>query len=117
MAAVAVADVTAEGGDLNCVVRLVSERDQHDSELRAHRVGFGKDLHDLVGRGVGGNVVIGGFDTEQKVADAAAYEVSLMAIFAQSTNNLLGESSGLRHSAYTKVALRATGQPSAAVPT
>ena len=79
MAAVAVADVTAEGGDLNRVVRVVSERNQHNSELRAHGVGFGKDPHDFVGRGVGGNVVIGGFDTEQQIAHAAADQVSLVA--------------------------------------
>ena len=119
MAAIAVADVTAEGGDLNRVVRVVSLRNQHNSELRAHRVGFGKDPHDFVGRGVGGDVVVGGFATEQQIAYTAADQVGLVARVTQPANNPLGDFVGLRHSfsAEPAVALRATGQPWAAVPT
>ena len=97
MAAVAVADVAAEGGDFDRVAAVISHRHQHDSKLRAHRVGFGKDPHHLVGRGVGGDVVIGGLAAEQQVAHASADEVGLVAVLAQSANNLFGEFSGLKH--------------------
>ena len=76
---------------------VISHRHQHHSKLRAHRVGFGKDPHDLVGRGVGGDVVIGGLAAEQQIAHASANEVCLVAVLAQSANNLLGELFGLRH--------------------
>src|SRR4029077_15074545 len=58
MAAITEADVAAECGDLDAVAARVSHRHQHYTKLCAHRVGFRKDAHDLVGSGVAGDVVV-----------------------------------------------------------
>src|SRR6266478_2236151 len=58
MAAITVAEVAAECGDLDAVAARVSHRHQHYTKLCAHRVGFRKDAHDLVGSGVAGDVVV-----------------------------------------------------------
>ena len=120
MAAVAVADVAAEGRDLDRVARVVSHRNQHDSKLRAHRVGFGKDPHDLVGRGVGGDVVIGGLAAEQQIANASADEVSLVAGSRRvriicSANSLVSDI--LLCISRSQSPCGRPGQPRAAVPT
>ena len=97
MAAVAVADIAAEGRDFDRIAARISHRHQHHSKLRAHRVGFGKDPHHLVRRRVGGDVVIGGLAAEQQVPNASADEVCLVAVLAQSASNLFGELSDLKH--------------------
>ena len=65
MAAITVADIATEGGNFDGVAARVSHRHQHHAKLCAHRVGFREDPHDLVRRGVGGDVVIGRFTPEQ----------------------------------------------------
>ena len=77
MAAIAVADVATEGSDLDrdC---SISDRNQDDAKLRAHRIGLGKDPHDLVRGCVGGDVVIGRFAAKQEIADASSDQVGLM---------------------------------------
>src|SRR5206468_11981716 len=57
--------------------------DEHHSELRANCVGFRENLHDLLGRGIAGHVVIGGIAAEKKIAHASADEISLMAFVAE----------------------------------
>ena len=63
------------------------QRNQHDPELRAHGIGFGKDTHDLIRRGIGGNIVVIGLAPEQEVAHATAHHISLMIVFAQRAND------------------------------
>ena len=87
MAAVEIGSVGAEGGDLDvALIARISQRfqrHQHHSELRADGVGLGKDAHDLVGRGRGGNVVIGGLAAQQQIAHASAHPQSLVAVAAE----------------------------------
>ena len=97
MAAVAVADVAAKGGDFDDGgVWAISCRDvarkrlpqahlsqlwhQHHSELRAHCIGLRKDPHDFIRRGIGSDVVVGGLATQQQIAHASADEIGLVAV-------------------------------------
>ena len=45
----------------------------------------------MVGRGVGGDVVIDGLAAEQEIAHAAAGEIGLMASIAQEAADVVGE--------------------------
>ena len=65
-------------------------RDQHDSELLAYGEGLREDLHDLARSCVGGYVVVGGLAAEQKIADASAGEVGLVAVLAQGADDFGG---------------------------
>ena len=112
MASVGVGAVVAEGRDLD-VVRMLGrngrwrrlvwvpnpsflclagsfQRYQHNAELRADGVGLREDAHDLRRRGIGGDIVIGGGDAEQRVADAASGEISLEAAVAKLANDIGG---------------------------
>ena len=62
-------------------------RNEHDAKLRAHRIGFRKNPHDLVWGGVSGNVVVGRFAAEEQVAHASANEIGLIAALAQCRDN------------------------------
>src|SRR5262249_49672386 len=72
------------------------QRYQHHAELRADGIGVGKDAHDLVGRGVGRDVVVSGLALEQQIAHTSANEISLMALFAESTHDRNCEGFGQR---------------------
>ncbi len=72
-AAVLVVIFLAKGGDL---VLGSAPADEHDAEVRADALGFGKDLGDLGGEGRGGYVIVVRGLSEQPVANAAAGEVS-----------------------------------------
>src|SRR5882757_4687835 len=71
------------------------QRHQYDAELGPYGICLRKDSHDFVRRGVGGDVVVGGFASEQEVAHAPADEVTLVATVAECADNRDGE--GLRH--------------------
>ncbi len=64
------------------------DRHQHNPELRAHRVGLGKDSQDLVRNGISGDVVVGGFKAQQHVAHTSPGEVSLKAVAAKLANHI-----------------------------
>ena len=72
------------------MLRWESQRHQHHAELRAHGIGLREDAHDLGRRGVGGDIVIGGNDAEQRVAHAASGEIGLKAAVAQLANDVGG---------------------------
>ena len=100
MAAVAVADVTAESGDFDRVgmtagsmlaardvasyVSALGFRDEYDSELSSHGISFREDAHDLLGRGIRGDIVVGRLASENQIAHTAAAQVGLMASIAES---------------------------------
>ena len=118
MAAITVADIAAEGGDLDGIAACIPHRHQHHSKLRAYCVGFREDPHHLVGRSIGGDVVVGGLAPQQQIAHTSADEVGLVAVLAQGANNLFGEFFSLKHfSCAERRSPAATGQPRAAVPT
>ena len=73
----------------------LGQRNQHDSELRADSVCLRKNPHDLFGRGVSRDVVVGGFASQNKVAHASTHEIGPMAVLAQSADDRDGER--LRH--------------------
>jgi hypothetical protein len=86
MAAVAVSDVAAKGGDLNncrlggdAAPRRPGQRYQHNAKLRSYGVGFREDGHDLFRCGIGGDIKIGRLAAEQQIADTSADEVRLVA--------------------------------------
>jgi len=65
--------------------------------LLANGVGLGEHLHDLLRRGVGGNVVVGWLAAKKDVADAAAGEVGLVAMLAEGAHDFCGVLLGVRH--------------------
>ena len=68
--------VAAEGGDLD-LRELVAH--QHDAEVRAHAAGPREQVHDAVGAGVGGDVVVLRLAPEQQVAHTSADQPGLVA--------------------------------------
>src|SRR6201993_3665977 len=118
---IAVADVGAEGCYLNHVgfggswgggftsvlggrvillsgVVLARNRHQHDAELGSRGIRFRENPHDLLGRGVSGDVIVSGLATEQQIAHAAAAEVSLVAAVSQGGDNRDSELFAAQHS-------------------
>ena len=90
VATVGIADIGTKRGDLNLrdlslnrLARFGIFGDNDDSELRADREAAREKLLDTIRRGVGGDIVVGGFAFEQNIAHAAADEVGLMARRAQ----------------------------------
>jgi hypothetical protein len=65
--------------------------------LLAYGVRLRKDLHDLLGRRVGGDVEVGGLAAEKKVADTSTGEVGLVSAFAQAANDFGGVLFCVRH--------------------
>ena len=63
MATVGVAEIGAKCGDFDfkCIARH-----ENNAELRADGKAVGKELHDLIRRGVGGDVVIGGIAMQER---------------------------------------------------
>jgi hypothetical protein len=53
--------------------------DQHDAKVRSDGKGPRKEVENDVGRGAGGDVVVGGLAAEEQIADTAAGEISLVA--------------------------------------
>ena len=99
MAPVGVRSIVTKSGNFHVVGvlgragltrRFARERHQHHAELRSHGVGFREDAHHLGGRGIGGNVVIGGRKPQQHVAYAASGEIRLEAAVAQLANDVGG---------------------------
>ena len=85
MAAVRISNIGAEGCYFDgmslrfrflvfaCARIFISRNwNQHNSELRAYGVGVGENLHDLRGRGAGGNVVIRRLAIQEKIAHTSA---------------------------------------------
>src|SRR5579864_114477 len=73
-------------------------RHQYDAELGAHGIRFRENPHDLLRRGVSGDVIVGGLATEQQIAHAAAAEVSLVAAVSQRRDNRGSELFAAQHS-------------------
>ena len=104
MATVRVRRVRAERGDLgsgitwtgiggvlerrNFVHGLIGHK--HDAEVGAHRERAGKHAENKVGSGGGGHVVVDGIEPQQEVAHAAAREIGLVAIGAESLDDAEG---------------------------
>jgi hypothetical protein len=96
MTAVRVADVGSKGGDLNGVALtrgtlFFRDRDEDNSELCADCVSLGENAHDIFRDGIGSYVVVGRFTAEEQIAYAAAYEIRLMAMIPEGTNDRNGE--------------------------
>ena len=117
MATIGIADVAAKSGDLDALIcalcpksrvprlrRIFAARSfvcarnnrfvfwlrnghQHHPELRPDRISLREHAHDLIRRGIGRDVVIGGFASKQQIAHATADEIGLMAALAQSAND------------------------------
>ena len=69
----------------------------------AHGPGAREQAHDLLRRGIGGDVIIGRLAAQQQITHAAAYEICLISGGAQCANYLNG---CLLH-----MARRASGRP------
>jgi hypothetical protein len=96
MAAIRVADVGPKGCNLNGVTLsggalFFRNREEHNSELRADGVCFRENPHDFFRASIGGDVVIGRFAAEEQIAYAPAYEIRLMAMIPEGTNDRNGE--------------------------
>jgi len=92
MAAVGVADVGAEGGDLNFERSLPYE---DDAELRADIETVGEKLQNFRRSGVGGNVEIGGAAMEKDVANTATDEEGLVSVALERGADRIGEIPGV----------------------
>src|SRR6516225_7064319 len=98
MAPVAVNTVAAEGRHFDrmrrsCRLKLppiFRKRNQDYSELRSHGVRLGKDAHNFMRRGVGGDVVVGRLAAQQHVADTSPGKVRLKAVPAKFANHMEG---------------------------
>jgi hypothetical protein len=110
VAAVAVADIGAEGGDFDyarfpcaeprdrfdftagervviLALRILRNWNQHNPELRTHCIRLGENAHDLFRSSVGGDVVVSGFVAQQQIAHTSAAEVRLVAVLPQSADD------------------------------
>ena len=74
-----------------CRTFILRKRHQQDPELRSDRIGFWKNAHHLIRRGVGCDIVIGRLAFQQQVTDAASDEVGLMIFLAQRAHHRNGE--------------------------
>src|SRR5262249_41909659 len=81
----------SEAGNLSRRIRVIRQRYQHYPELLTHCVGLRKDLHDLLWQGIRGNVIICRFAVQQEIAHTPAHQVSLVAVIAESANDVGGE--------------------------
>jgi hypothetical protein len=79
-AAIAVTAIAAEGGDFDM---LMVQTHDDDAEMRAHRLGTGKELDDLLRRGAGGDVVVLRFAPQQHVPHATARQQSGVACLGE----------------------------------
>ena len=86
--AVGVGAVGAERGDLD--LEALFHHD-HDAELLAHGDGPGEEAADLVGRGGGRHVVVGGLAVHDHVAHAAAREIGFMPRRPERLHDLHGQ--------------------------
>src|SRR5438270_229687 len=93
VAAVAVGDVGAEGGDLDFERAGGRARAEHldDAEAGADGDGAAEQRLDLLGPGVGGDVVVVRLAAEELVADAAAGPQRLEAFGAEAADDVGGE--------------------------
>ena len=73
-----------------------SHRHQDDTELGSDGPGLGKNMHDLLRSGVGGDVKVGGRAPEQEIAHASADKVCLVPALPQGADDFNG--SGLERS-------------------
>ena len=99
MPAVGVGAVIAKRRNLNVIRvlgrlcrkrQILRRRHQHYSELRAHRISFRKDPHDLRWRRVGRDIVVRRRQAQQCVAHAAAGEVGLKSALPQLPHDVGG---------------------------
>jgi len=105
MATVRVGAVTTEGCDLSSeigafAISLAQSRDEHYAELRAHGVGLGKELHHVLRRGRGGNVIVSGLAVEKQITNAAADKIGGVALRAQRAGDADGFASFVRSEIY-----------------
>ena len=90
MAPVGVGRIGAVGGDFDHGAVVANDGD--DAEGLADGDGLGEQRFDAVGEGVRGDVPVFGRAAEQQVADAAADEIRLVAVFPQRAQD--GEGGG-----------------------
>ncbi len=88
MAAVGVADIGAERGDFDLNALLDHD---HDAEFCADGQAAGEKRFDALGRGIGRDVVVGGFAAENQIAHAAADKIGLVAGLGEHAADFLGE--------------------------
>lgn len=60
-----------------------AEHHMRQTKTAAHQSAVAEQLADLFRGSVGGDIEVFGFFAQQQVADAAAYQISLIARFAQ----------------------------------
>jgi hypothetical protein len=87
-AAVGIGGIGAIGGDFDG--NAVIGHDDDDAEGLAEGDRLGKERFDAVGERVGGDVPVLGLAAEQEIADAAADEPRLVAVFAQGAQDVQG---------------------------
>jgi hypothetical protein len=92
MAAIGIAEIRAECGDLD--LEGIAP-DEDDAELRADIEAVGKQAENFSGSGVGSDVVIGGITLEENIAHAATDEEGLVAVALKSVANRIGELAGI----------------------
>jgi hypothetical protein len=92
-ASVGVHAVGPEGGDLDGGTELA---DQHHAERSADLRGALEPSPDVVGAGVGGDVVVLGILAEQLVADAAACQIGHETLLAESADDGHGRLAGFQ---------------------
>src|SRR5262249_20223930 len=66
---------------------LTLDHDQYDAKLRAHGDSFGKNLNDVVGLGIGRDIIILWRFPEQHIAHRPARQIAVVALVAQTLNN------------------------------
>src|ERR1041385_1895244 len=67
---IGIADIAAESSDLDGLV--FTNRYQHDAELCADTIGFGKDTHYVFRERIGGDVVVARFPVKKQIPDTPA---------------------------------------------
>jgi hypothetical protein len=73
------------------------DRHQDNSELLAHGEGIRENFHDLPRSRIGRDIIIRRLALEEKIADASAGEVGLVAVPVQNANDFDGMSFGVGH--------------------
>jgi hypothetical protein len=83
-AAIGVGRIAPEGGDLDRTVILHNE---HDTEVSANFASARKDVPELIGYGIGGNIVVLRNAAKQEVANTAADQVCGVAVGAEASDD------------------------------
>ena len=75
----------AEGGNFN---NLATEMHVHDTKAATDDAGIAEGASDLVGRGIGGDIEILGFEPQQQVAHAATHDIGFETGIDETIENL-----------------------------